>query len=61
MEELPFLLAQIADNYDWDIILLQEAFRVVDPGVLGCEHYVYLPEKLDGGLRTPAVIVNRKL
>eukprot|EP00975_Prorocentrum_lima_P043069 9042909-Prorocentrum_lima.AAC.1 len=61
MKERPFLPAQITDIYDWDIILLQETFRVVDPGVLGCETYVYLPEKLEGGMRTPAVIVNKKL
>ena len=44
---------------DWDVLLLQECFRKLD-GVNVGAHELFTPSELLGGLRCPAVIVNRK-
>ena len=52
-------LSQISMLPDWDVLLLQECFRKLD-GVNVGAHEFFTPSELLGGLRCPAVIVNRK-
>ena len=52
-------LSQISMLADWDVLLLQECFRKLD-GVNVGAHELFTPSELMGGLRCPAVIVNRK-
>ena len=52
-------LSQISILADWDVLLLQECFRKLD-GVNVGAHELFTPSELMGGLRCPAVIVNRK-
>ena len=52
-------LSQISMLADWDVLLLQECFRKLD-GVNVGAHELFTPSELLGGLRCPAVIVNRK-
>ena len=52
-------LSQISMLADWDVLLLQECFRKLD-GVNVGAHDLFTPSELLGGLRCPAVIVNRK-
>ena len=52
-------LSQISMLADWDVLLLQEYFRKLD-GVNVGAHELFTPSELMGGLRCPAVIVNRK-
>ena len=44
---------------DWDVLLLQECFMKLDGVDVGA-HELFTPSELLGGLRCPAVIVNRK-
>ena len=52
-------LSQISMLVDWDVLLLQECFRKLDGVDVGV-HELFTPSELLGGLRCPAVIVNRK-
>ena len=52
-------LSQISMLADWDVLLLQECFRKLDGVDVGV-HELFTPSELLGGLRCPAVIVNRK-
>ena len=52
-------LSQISMLTDWDVLLLQECFRKLDGVDVGV-HELFTPSELLGGLRCPAVIVNRK-
>ena len=52
-------LSQISMLADWDVLLLQECFRKLDGLNVGA-HELFTPSELMGGLRCPAVIVNRK-
>ena len=52
-------LSQISMLADWDVLLLQECFRKLDGVDVGV-HDLFTPSELLGGLRCPAVIVNRK-
>ena len=52
-------LSQISMLADRDVLLLQECFRKLD-GVNVGAHELFTPSELMGGLRCPAVIVNRK-
>ena len=52
-------LLQISMLADWDVLLLQESIRKLD-GVNVGAHELFTPSVLLGGLRCPAVIVNRK-
>ena len=52
-------LSQISMPADWDVLLLQECFRKLDGVDVGV-HELFTPSELLGGLRCPAVIVNRK-
>ena len=52
-------LSQMSMLADWDVLLLQECFRKLD-GVNVGAHELFTPSELMGGLRCPAVIVNRK-
>ena len=52
-------LSQISMLADWDVLFLQECFRKLDGVDVGV-HELFTPSELLGGLRCPAVIVNRK-
>ena len=52
-------LSQISMLADWDVLLLQECFHKLDGVDVGV-HELFTPSELLGGLRCPAVIVNRK-
>ena len=52
-------LSQISMLAGWDVLLLQECFRKLDGLNVGA-HELFTPSELLGGLRCPAVIVNRK-
>ena len=52
-------LLQISMLVDWDVLVLQECFRKLDGVDVGV-HELFTPSELLGGLRCPAVIVNRK-
>ena len=51
-------LSQISMLTDWDVLLLQECFRKLDGVNVGADE-LFTPSELLGGLRYPAVIVNR--
>ena len=54
-------LSQISMFADWDMLLLQECFRRLDGVNVGAhELFTLTLSELLGGLRCPAVIVNRK-
>ena len=59
LDSTDIFLSQISMLTDWDVLLLQECFRKLD-GVNVGAHELFTPSELLGGLRCPAVIVNRK-
>ena len=51
-------LSQISMLTDWDVLLLQECYRKLDGVNVGADE-LFTPSELLGGLRCPAVIVDR--
>ena len=54
------LLKQLSDNYDWDVLLMQEAFISSDGIELESNHVLFVSDKGQGGQRRPAVLVHER-
>ena len=59
-DDFHLLLKQLSDNYDWDILLMQEAFSSSDGIELESNHVLFVGDKGQGGQRRPAVLVHER-
>ena len=59
-DAVDILIAQLSDNYTWDIMLLQEGFRQTDGIATEFGHLVFASGHLVGNLRCPAIFVHER-
>ena len=58
-EQFATFLDQVEMIVRWDFFALQEGLRQLE-GIGAGAHGIYTPPNLEGGLRCPAVVINRR-
>ena len=59
-QDFDLLVAQISDHYQWDFLLLQEAFARTDAIDVVCSHTLLTGRSRSGCGRSPAVLVHER-